>query len=304
MQNIFKEFIVAPLTPFKEDGTVHYEIIPEYADFLFRSGAKGVFINGTTGEGLSLTQKERLKVSEVWRSATQGKMKLLVSIAGTSMPLIRECGKHAQSIGADAISTLGPIYYPVQSIEDFVNFCAISAESAAETPFYYYHIPSLTKTTLTASEFLTCAIGKIPNLAGIKYTCTDLLDLGRVCALSKNKLEIYYGFDELLLPSLCYPVAGAIGSTYNFMLPLYQSLVEAFFSGDQAEALRLQNQAIAIIDVLKKYGVIASQKAILSYLGIEMGICRPPINTLSDIESHSLIGELKATGIEGFLLYR
>ena len=56
--------IDAPFTPFDANGEINLAPIPEYAALLARNGLKGVFINGSSGEGYMLTEDERMKLAE------------------------------------------------------------------------------------------------------------------------------------------------------------------------------------------------------------------------------------------------
>ncbi len=302
MQHTFEEFIVAPLTPLNLDGSVHLERVAPYANYLCQLGATGVFINGTTGEGLSLSVKERLDLADVWRGVTANKLKLFVNISDTAVPRIHELGKHAEAIGVDAVSTIGPIYYKIADTQDFVAFCAESASVAPNTDYFYYHIPSLSNAACNASEILKLGKIKIPTLKGVKYTHSDFMDLGRICQIFGNELVAYYGFDELLLPALNYPIQGGIGSTYSFALPLYQKVIAAQLAGEAVEAFRLHSIAVNMIDVLIKYGVIPSEKAIMTELDLPMGSCRWPLKGLTPMDAESMIKEVKKTGIWEYLV--
>ena len=69
--------IDAPFTPFYENGEVNYEPIPAYAQMLAKNGMKGVFINGSSGEGYMLTEEERIKLTEAWVAAAPEGFKII-----------------------------------------------------------------------------------------------------------------------------------------------------------------------------------------------------------------------------------
>jgi len=293
------DFLVAPVTPFHSDGSIAYEVIEDYAAYLIENKAKGIFINGTTGEGLSLTQGERLSLAEKWRSCTVGKLRLMVNISDTAMARIRELGEHAQQIGADAISSVGPVYYNPSQISPLIDFCAQTAGSAPELPYYYYHIPSFSHVNFTAEEIMRAGMEQIPTLTGIKYTSPDLLDLTHVCELLENTMEIYYGVDEMLLGALNYPINGAIGSTYSLLLPVFRRIRSAYESGDMKTAHPQFTLAVASIEAMVHYSIIPALKAILTHRGLPMGPCRGPLPTLTKEETAHLLEKLeKVEGIK------
>ena len=102
--------IDAPFTPFYEDGTVNFEPIPEYADLLRRNGLKGVFINGSSGEGYMLTEEERMQLAEVWVKAVPEDFKVIVHVGSTCVASSRRMAEHAQQIGAWGFGALSLIH--------------------------------------------------------------------------------------------------------------------------------------------------------------------------------------------------
>ena len=60
--------IAATFTPFAADGSVNVGVVPSYAEHLRAQGVAGVFVNGTTGEGLSLSLAERETLAEAWKA--------------------------------------------------------------------------------------------------------------------------------------------------------------------------------------------------------------------------------------------
>ena len=91
--------IDAPFTPFYENGEVN-EPIPAYAALLARNGLKGVFINGSSGEGYMLTEEERMKLAEAWIKAVPADFKVIVHVGSTCVKSSRRLAEHAQAIGA------------------------------------------------------------------------------------------------------------------------------------------------------------------------------------------------------------
>ena len=101
-----KGLIDAPFTPFKENGEVNYEPIGAYADLLAKNGLKGVFINGSSGEGYMLTEEERMKLAEVWIDAAPKGFKVIVHVGSTCVKMSRSLAAHAQKIGAWGIGAM------------------------------------------------------------------------------------------------------------------------------------------------------------------------------------------------------
>ena len=100
--------IDAPFTPFYENGEVNYEPIPAYAALLARNGLKGVFINGSSGEGYMLTEEERMKLAEAWVSSVPEDFKVIVHVGSTCVKSSRRLAEHAQAIGAWGVGAMAP----------------------------------------------------------------------------------------------------------------------------------------------------------------------------------------------------
>src|SRR6185437_9293354 len=171
--------IAAPYTAFDGSGDPALGVIDRYAHHLVGSGVKGAFVCGTTGEGLSMTSDERMKVAERWTKVVGNNLKVIVHVGHTSQRDSIELARHAAKVGASATAALAPFFYKPASIQALVDFVRPIAAAAAALPFYYYHIPSMTGAAFAMADFLEAAADKIPNLRGIKYTHGDLMDYQR-----------------------------------------------------------------------------------------------------------------------------
>lgn len=165
-----KGLIDAPFTPFYENGEVNYEPIEAYAKLLVKNGLKGVFINGSSGEGYMLTDEERMKLAERWVEVAPSGFKVIVHVGSTCVKASHKLAAHAQKIGAWGIGAMASPFPKVNRIEELVKYCEEIASGAPELPFYYYHIPAFNGAFLPMVELLKAVDGRIPNFAGIKYT--------------------------------------------------------------------------------------------------------------------------------------
>ncbi|GBN99329.1 N-acetylneuraminate lyase, partial [Araneus ventricosus] len=106
----------APFTAFKENGELNPDVIPAYVDHLVRLGVKAAFVNGTTGEGVSMTVEERKTVAEGWVKAGKNKLDvIIIQVGANSIKDARELAAHAEKIGATGIASLPPIFYKPQT---------------------------------------------------------------------------------------------------------------------------------------------------------------------------------------------
>ena len=299
-----KGLIDAPFTPMYEDGSVNYEIIPDYAEMLARNGLKGVFINGSSGEGYMLTEHERMSIAETWVRAarkvttTNGEpFKVIVHVGSCCVKSSRLLAEHAQKIGAWGIGAMAPPFPRINRVEELVRYCEEIACGASQLPFYFYHIPAFNGAFLSMYDFLKTVdeSGRIPNLAGIKYTFESLYEYNRCRRYKDGKYDMLHGQDETILPSLAMGGAqGGIGGTTNYNGRVLTGIIDAWTQGDLEAARRLQNYAQDVIDVICCFrGNIVGGKRIMKLIGYDMGPNRTPFQNMTDEEEALLKQKLE-----------
>lgn len=288
--------IAATYTPMHEDGSLRLEQVPPMVDLLERAGVNGLYVCGSTGEGMSLSGDERRAVAEAYVRAAKGRFNTIIQVGHNSLAEARQLAAHAQAIGADVISAAAPSYFRVNSIEVLADCMAEIAGGAPALPFYYYHIPALTGVTLDMVDFLPLADERIANLAGMKYTAPTVHEYQACLDLENGRFDCLWGCDEMLLSALAVGARGAVGSTYNVAAPLYRRITEAFERGDTAEARRLQSLSVRMIRAIYRYPFHSAMKQILGMLGVECGPCRLPQPRLTQNQVAQLRADLTDIG--------
>lgn len=291
-----KGLIDAPFTPFHEDGSLNLAPIPEYAALLARNGLKGVFINGSSGEGYMLTEEERMRLAEAWMAAVPEGFKVIVHVGSTSVMSSRRLAEHAQKIGAWGIGAMATPFPKIGSIEQLCRYCEEIASAAPNLPFYYYHIPAFNGAFLSMYDFLKAVDGRIPNFAGIKYTFESLYEYNRCRRYQHGKFDMLHGQDETILPCLAMGGAqGGIGGTTNYNGRCLTGILEAWEKGDLEKARQLQDFAQDVIDVICNFrGNIVGGKRIMKLIGLDLGPNRVPFMTVTEEEELELRRQLEA----------
>lgn len=300
-----KGLIDAPFTPMHPDGSINLSIIPEYAALLYRNGLKGVFINGSSGEGYMLTEDERKQIAEAWMDAVKALpvpegspegFKVIVHVGSTCVRSSRNLAEHAQAIGAFGIGAMAPPFPKVGRIEELVKYCEEIACGAPNLPFYFYHIPAFNGAFLSMYDFLQAVDGRIPNFAGIKYTFESLYEYNRCRRYKHGKFDMLHGQDETILPCLAMGGAqGGIGGTTNYNGRCLVGIQKAWEEGDLEKARALQNYAQDVIDVICHFrGNIVCGKRIMKLIGLDLGPNRTPFQNITDKEEARLRAELEA----------
>jgi len=288
--------IAATFCGYHSDGSVNLDIIPVLVEKLVADGVKGIFICGTNGEGPNLTIEERQQIAEAYVKAVHKRVLVFVHVGHTSIAESQKLARHAVAIGADAISSVAAFYFKPNSVDNLVECMAQIAAAAPGLPFYYYHIPVLTGVVIDMTAFLELAEQRIPNLAGIKYTAATIHEYQACLNYKQGRFDILYGYDELLLPALAVGARGAIGSTYTFATPLYLKVMECYQANRPEEARQWQLLAVNMIRCLAQYPPVPAQRAIMQFLGYELGNCRLPLTPLNDQQKAAFKTALDKTG--------
>ena len=110
--------IDAPFTPFYANGDVNLEPIEAYAAMLQKNGLKGVFINGSSGEGYMLTTEERMQLAERWMLAAPEGFKVIVHVGSCCLRESVRLAEHAEKIGAWGIGAMAPPFPKIGRIEE------------------------------------------------------------------------------------------------------------------------------------------------------------------------------------------
>lgn len=288
--------IDAPFTPFYENGEVNYEPIPAYAAMLQKNGLKGVFINGSSGEGYMLTEEERMKLAEAWMAAAPKDFKVIVHVGSCCVKSSKELARHAQHIGAWGIGAMAPPFPKVGRVEELVQYCEEIASGAPDLPFYYYHIPAFNGAFLPMVDFLKAVDGRIPNFAGIKYTFESLYEYNQCRLYKDGKYDMLHGQDETILPCLAMGGAqGGIGGTTNYNGVSLVGIIDAWKAGDVEKARELQDFSQEVINVICHYrGNIVGGKRIMKLIGLDLGKNRTPFRNMTDEEEAAMKAELEA----------
>jgi N-acetylneuraminate lyase len=230
-------------------------------------------------------------------------LRVIVHVGHVGLADCQALADHAQEIGADAIGCFAPCFFKPATLEDLVQFCAEVADAAPDLPFYYYHMPAMTGVNFPALDFLKAASGRIPNLAGVKFTHENLMDFLGCLHLENGRFDMVFGRDEVLLGGLATGTRAAIGSTYNFAAPIYHRLTAAFAKGDLTAARMEQLRSVQLIQLLASYGFLGAAKATMKLLNLDVGPTRLPNTNLSREQMSKLTADLQRLGFFDWLKY-
>ena len=289
--------VAATHTPFSADGSLNLAIVEAQAAHLLKNAVTVAFIGGSTGESQSLALDERRRLAQRWFEVVRGTpLKIIVHVGSNCLADARELAAQAETLGAQAIAAIAPGYFKPRNLDALIACCADIASAAPATPFYFYDIPVLTGVHFSMPEFLAQAPGRIPTLAGIKFTNSDLMSFQLCLHAEGGRFDIPYGSDEWILAALALGGRGAVGSTYNFAAPLYHRLWAAFDRGDLAAARVEQFRSVQLIQCLASHGYMGAAKAVMKMLGVDVGPARLPQGNPTPDQLKKLRSELEQLG--------
>ena len=246
------------------------------------AGVHGFYVGGSSGEMVLCSVKERMELLETVMEAS-GDLTVIAHTGAMSTADAILLSRHAESSGADAISSVTPLYYKY-SFREIKHYYSRLCE-AVSVPVIIYNIPALTGTALDfgqLSELLS-----IDGVGGMKFTSSDFFLLNRLKQEFPDKV-FYNGCDEMLLSGLSAGADGGIGTTYNFMPEMFLSIYELFNNGRMKEANAVQSMANKIIAEVVSRGTLSASKQMINFSGLDYGVCREPLLPLDETAKNEL----------------
>lgn len=295
----FEGFCVPVFSPFTKSFQLNLKIIPAYAKYLLDNGIKGVLVNGTTGEGMSMSVIERKQVAEAWANAVKvTKQHLMIQIGGASLPDVLDLAKHAEEINADSILCLPELYYkPIES-KQLIEYLKIVGNAAPKTPLLYYHIPMFTGVNIPMGQFLDQIEDDVPTFVGIKYTSPNLEEGGTALRANNGKFTIFLGSDQIMSAGCAIGMKAFIPTSVNMFGKLGLDIIDAGMKGDFSEAKKFQDLLSQAVTAISKHGHwVATMKPIMTLLSpIDPGPVRPPIQSIDNSVIEIIKRDLRALG--------
>ena len=265
----------ALMTAFNDEG-VDTARVEELVKKQALDGVHGFYVGGSSGEMVLCTVDERKKLLETVAACRDDKA-LIAHVGCLSTKDTVELSKHAKTCGADAVSSVTPLYFKY-SFAEVKNYYKRIAE-ASELPVIMYNIPGLTGTAYGYDQL--CELLEIEGVQGMKFTSSDFFLLNRLVNTYPEKV-FYNGSDEMLLSGLSAGAHGGIGTTYNFMPDLMVKIYSLAREDKYNEARVVQSVANKAIATVLRNGVLPSCKHLISLYGVPYGVCREPFLPLDE----------------------
>jgi len=256
------------------ESTVNIEVLPTLVDFLVNAGVKGLFVGGTTGEGILLDTNQRRRLHEETIMTLGGRVPALIHVGSNTTAESIKLASHAQSVGADAIVAVTPYYYQVNDDALFDHYQAIAAAAPA-TPLLVYDIPHMAINGISPGLIDRLATNS-PSFAGWKSSNADARNVRLLIDATPGDKILLVGNESVALGNLALGADGLISGLSTAVPEPFVRLVSAFEAGDIAEARNQQKKINKMLSLLPPGARIGAIKRILQQRGIQVGEPVPP----------------------------
>jgi 4-hydroxy-tetrahydrodipicolinate synthase len=268
---VFGEVLTAIVTPFARDGSVDFQRFRELAEHLLERGSDGLVVAGTTGEGPTLTDDERLELFRVAVDAIGGRGTVIANTGTYSTAHSVHLTREAHDIGVDGLLVVTPYYNkpPPRGIVE--HFRAVA--DVSDRPIVVYNIPSRVVVNIEPETMVELAA--IPTVRAVKQANDDVVQARRI--VDDAQLDLYAGDDVLLFPFLEVGGVGGICVHTHVAGPQVKAMVRAFREGDVETARELNEALEPVYELLKVQTNPIAIKAALNLLGHDVGGLRLPL---------------------------
>ena len=244
-KTVFKGVATALITPIDEKG-INYEQFGALIEDQVKRGVNALVICGTTGEASTLNDKDHIGAIAYAVEKVAGRVPVIAGTGSNDTSYAIELTKFSCEVGADAMLLVTPYYNKATQKGLIESFKAIA--DASTKPCILYNVPSRTGCNLLPESVV--ALADHPNIVGIKEACGDISQVAKLCALVGDKLDVYSGNDDQIVPFLSLGGKGVISVLSNIMPAATQKMCDDYISGRVTEARDAQLKLLPLINAL------------------------------------------------------
>jgi 4-hydroxy-tetrahydrodipicolinate synthase len=289
---MFKGSGVALVTPFDEGG-VNERVLRELVGFQLAEGTDAIVVCGSTGEAATMSAAEQAKAIEVAVEAAARRVPVVAGVGGSDTAAVAALARSARRLGADALLVSAPPYNKPTQRGLLAHFRAVL--DAADLPMIVYNVPGR-----TACNILPETIEELAGDArvmGVKEASGDISQISELCRRLADRLAIYSGNDDQVVPLLALGAMGVISVVANVAPGDTSRMVHRFHAGDVEEARRLQFRYLPLVQTLFREPNPVPVKAGVRALGFEAGEVRLPLTPLSPETESILARQMRELGL-------
>lgn len=291
-ESIFLGAATAIVTPMNARG-VDYEAFGRMLNWQVEAGIDALVICGTTGESSTLSDEEHRSVLQFALDTVAGRVPMIAGTGSNDTAYAIELTKFACSIGYDAVLLVTPYYNKTTQRGLVAHYTAIA--DASTKPIILYNVPSRTGVNIEPATYAKLA--EHPMIAGIKEAGGNISKIVETAALVGDKLDIYSGNDDQVIPIMACGGKGVISVLSN-VLPGETSLMcKKFFAGDVAGAMEMQKKYLPLINALFCEVNPIPAKAAAAAMGYGENYVRLPLVPMEKTHEENLLECMRAVGV-------
>ena len=290
---IFTGAATALITPFNANGKIDYKKFGELVEFQINEGINALVVCGTTGEASTLTDDEHKDAIEFVVKKTAGRVPVIAGTGSNDTAYAIWLTKHACEVGADAVLIVTP-YYNKATQKGLIRMYTEIADASTK-PVIVYNVPSRTGVSIEPSTYL--ALADHPNIVAIKEANGNISKIAETIALVGDKLDVYSGNDDQIVPIMSLGGKGVISVLSNVLPAKTVEICDKFFNGDVAGSCKLQLELLPLINSLFCEVNPIPVKAAMAHMGYTENVLRSPLYPMEQANEEKLLNNMRAQGI-------
>lgn len=273
---IFTGACTALVTPFLGEQ-INYPLLEQLIARQVEQGIHAIVLGGTTGEGATLSDGEKLEMVHRARAYVGDDCLVLAGTGSNDTRHAVALSVAAQQAGADALLVVSPYYNKANPAGLYAHYCAIA--HSVQIPVVLYNVPSRTGLDMPVSVYR--ALSELPNVAGVKEASSDLGKTLTTLTACPGDFYVWSGCDELAVPALSVGAKGVISVVSNLLPRQVQDMTQAALAGDFDTAADLQKKLLPLIRLLFREVNPIPVKAAMELMGYDCGPCRLPLGDVT-----------------------
>lgn len=289
---IFEGAATAIVTPLDENG-VNYEELGRLIDWQIESGIDALVICGTTGESSTLDDDEHKEVLRFSYERAAGRVPLIAGTGSNDTAYAIQLTQYAAQIGYEAALVVTPYYNKTTQRGLIVNFTAIA--DACDIPLILYNVPSRTGVNIEPATYAILA--EHPRIVAIKEAGGNISKIVETMALVGDKLDMYSGNDDQIVPIIACGGKGVISVLSNLLPGETSRMCHMALEGDLAGAMELQEKYLPLVNALFCEVNPIPVKAAMAAMGFCKNYLRLPLIPMEEAHEKMLIARMKEVGI-------
>lgn len=292
---IFKGAGVAIVTPMKNNEDVNYEKLEELIEFQIAEGTDCIIIAGTTGESSTLTMEEHKDVIEAAVKFTKHRVPVVAGTGSNCTRTAIQLSQEAEEAGVDGLLIVTP-YYNKATQNGLISHYTQIADST-KLPIIMYNVPGRTGCNLLP-ETVAALYKNVENIVGLKEATGNVAQASKTMYLTDGKLDLYSGEDGLVVPLMAIGAIGVISVWSNIAPKNVHDMCMSYLNGDVATAMKLQREALPLVEALfSEVNPIPVKKA-LNLMGMEAGPVRSPLTEMSEENAAKMLKIMREYGLK------